>query len=115
MASGADAKVVVLKAKPKITAKSKTFKVKAKAKKVTATLKDNRGRAMKNVKLTLKVKGKKYTAKTNKKGVATFKVKLAKKGTYSTKIAFKANSNYKAVSKTIKINLNLFIIYSFLI
>ena len=105
LGSSADAKVVVSKAKPKLSAKSKTFKVKSKTKKVTATLKDNKGRAMKNIKLTLKIKNRKYTVKTNNKGVATFKVKLTKKGNYKAKIDFKANSNYNAVSRTVKIKI----------
>ena len=103
--SSADAKIIVGKAKPKITAKSKTFKAKTKIKKVTATLKDNKGRVMKNIKLTLKIKNKKYTAKTGKKGVAIFKVKLTKKGKYLSKITFKGNNNYRAVTKTIKIKI----------
>ena len=79
-------KIVVKKATPKITAKTKTFKVKTKIKKFTVTLKDNKGRVMKKVKLYLKVKCKTYKSKTNSKGKATFKItKLNKKGTYSTK------------------------------
>ena len=79
-------KIVVKKATPKITAKTKTFKVKTKIKKFTVTLNDNKGRVMKKVKLYLKVKGKTYKSKINSKGKATFKItKLNKKGTYSTK------------------------------
>ena len=57
--STASAKVVVNKASPKMVAKKKTFKTKTK--KYTITLKDNKGKAMKKVKVTLttKVKGKK--------------------------------------------------------
>lgn len=103
-ASSKSVKVVVGKATPKITAKAKKFKLKTKTKKFTAVLKDNKGRAMKNVKLTVKVKGKTYSAKTNSKGKATFKItKLNKRGTYKAKIAFKANSNYRAATKTVKI------------
>ncbi len=101
--SAGNVKIIVNKAKPKLTARLKTFKLKTKNKKFKATLKDNLGHVMKNTKLTLKVKGKKYTAKTNKKGVATFKVKLNKKGYFRAKISFKGNTNYKTVSKTVKI------------
>ncbi len=45
---------------PKIVAKKATFKVKTKTKKYTVSLKDNNGKVMKKVKLTLKV-GKKPT------------------------------------------------------
>ena len=104
LASSKNVNVVVVKATPKITAKAKTFKLKTKTKKFTAVLKDNKGRAMKKVKLTLKVKGKTYKATTNTKGKATFKItKLNKKGSYKAKITFNANSNYKSASKTVKI------------
>lgn len=103
-AKSTTAKVVVAKATPKLTAAKKTFKAKVKTKKVTATLKDNKGKVLKNIKVTLKVKGKTYTAKTNKKGVATFKVtKLTKKGTYKGTVKFAGNKYFKAASKTVKI------------
>ncbi|WP_407376294.1 Ig-like domain-containing protein [Methanobrevibacter sp.] len=96
-------KIVFAKATPKLTAKSKTFKVKTKTKKVTATLKDNKGKVMKKVKVTLKVNKKTYSAKTNSKGIVTFKVKLTKKGTFKAIYKFMGNSNYKSISKTLKI------------
>ena len=55
------------------------------------------------MKLTLKVKGKTYKAKTNNKGKATFKIKINKKGKYKATITYKGNSKYKKVSKTLKI------------
>ena len=100
----ADSKDSSPKLTPKLIAKKKTFKVKTKIKKYTATLKTNKNKAMKKVKLYLKVKGKTYTAKTNNKGKAIFKIKnLKKKGTYKAKITFKGNKNYKKVTKTVKI------------
>ena len=56
--------------------KSKNVKVKKskKTKKFSATLKTSAGKAIKGKKITFKIKGKKYTAKTNKKGVATIKI-----------------------------------------
>lgn len=98
-----NANIVVKKANPKLIAVKKTFKVKVKTKKLTATLKDNKGKVLKNTKLTLKIKGKKYTAKTNKKGQATFKVKLNKKGTYKGTVKFTGNKLFNTVSKTVKI------------
>lgn len=93
------------KATPKLIAKKASFKVKQKIKKYIATLKTNKNKAMKKVKLYLKVKGKTYTAKTNTKGKAIFKIKnLKKKGTYKAIVTFKGNSNYNKVSKTVKIN-----------
>ena len=102
-ASSLSAKVTVKKAAPKLTAAKKTFKVKAKTKKVTATLKNNKGKVLKKVKLTLKIGKKTYTAKTNSKGVATFKVKLTKKGTYTGTVKFAGNKYFKAASKKVKI------------
>ena len=102
-ASSFSVKVVVNKAKPKITAKKKTFKAAAKTKKVTATLKNNKGKVLKKVKLTLKIGKKIYSAKTNSKGVATFKVKLTKKGKYAGKVKFAGSKYYKAVTKKVYI------------
>ena len=51
-------------------------KKKAKSCKFSATLKTSKGKAIKNKKITFKIKGKKYTAKTNSKGVATITIKL---------------------------------------
>ena len=102
-ASSFSVKVVVNKAKPKITAKKKTFKAAAKTKKVTATLKNNKGKVLKKVKLTLKIGKKIYSAKTNSKGVATFKVKLTKKGKYTGKVKFAGSKYYKSVTKKVYI------------
>lgn len=56
---------------------------------------------MKKAKVTLKVKGKKYSAKTNNKGKATFKItKLTKKGKYTATLKFKGSKYYTA--KTVK-------------
>ena len=94
------ATIKVTKATPKMTAKKATLK----NKKYTITLKDNQNKAMKKVKVTLKVKGKTYKAKTNKKGKATFKItKLTKRGKYTAKVKFKGNKYFKAVTKTVKL------------
>ena len=97
-------KVTVKKATPKLAAAKKTFKAKVKTKKYTVNLKDNLNRGMKNVKLTIKIKGKTYTAKSNANGKATFKItKLTKKGKYSATVTFKGNSYYNKVTKKVKI------------
>ena len=94
-------KITVNKEKTKITAKAKTFK---KSKEYTATLKNSKGKAVKKVKVILKVKGKTYKATTNSKGKVTFKLtKLTKKGKYTAKITFKGNACYKASTKKVKI------------
>ena len=76
-----------------------------KTKKYAITLKSGK-KPVKNVKVTLKVKGKTYNAKTNAKGKAVFKIKkLSKKGKFKATIKFKGNAYYKAVSKKVKITI----------
>lgn len=104
-ASSIGPKVVVKKANVKLAAKAKTFKAKAKTKKLTVTLKNNKGKVMKNIKLTLKVGKKIYTSKTNKKGVATFKLKLSKKAKYTGTVKFAGNKYFYALSKKVKITI----------
>jgi C1A family cysteine protease len=96
--------VVVNKAKPKLTAAKKTFKVKDKTKKYVVTLKTNKNKVYKKAKVTVKVNGKTYSAKTNSKGQATFKLtKLTKKGTFTAKVKYAGNTKFKAVTKSVKI------------
>ena len=103
--SAKDVKVTVKKATPILTAKKATLKAKTKTKKYAVTLKDNVGKAMNKVQVSLKVKGKTYKATTNAKGKATFKIKkLTKKGTYKATVTFKGNGNYNKITKTVKIN-----------
>ena len=101
--SNGSAKVVVKKATPIMAASSKTFKAKAKTKKVTVTLKNNKKSPMKKTKVTLTVNKKTYKAKTTSKGIATFTVKLTKKGKYTAVYKYAGSSNYKAASKKVKI------------
>lgn len=101
--SEGSASVKINKAASKITAKKKTFKAKKKTKKYTITLKSGK-KAIGKVKVTIKIGKKTYTAKTNKKGKATFKVKkLTKKAKYNAVIKFKGNKYYKATTKKVKI------------
>ena len=95
-----------------ITASAKTYKSTAKTKKYTVILKTNRGSSADGKtyfgagkKLTLKVNGKTYTAKTNAKGQVTFSLKITKKGTYSALIKYAGDDTYKAASKSVKITI----------
>lgn len=98
-------KVTVYKATPKLTAKNKKFKASKKVKKYVVILKDNVGKAIGKAKLTLKIKGKTYRAKTNSNGKAVFKIKnLNKKGKYKATVTFSGNSHFNMVSKKVKIN-----------
>ena len=97
-------KIRILKENTKIAAKKKTFKRSKKVKKYTITLKDSKKKAIKKVKVTLKVNGKTFTAKTNANGKATFKIKkLTKKGTFISKVKFSGNYYYNTISKKVKI------------
>jgi hypothetical protein len=98
-------KVTVNKQATKAVFKAKTFKVKAKTKKVSFTLKDAKGKAIKGKKITVKVNGKTYTATTNAKGVATVSLKLTKKGKYTATAKFAGDTSYKAITKKAKITL----------
>jgi hypothetical protein len=55
---------------------------KAKTVKFTAKLLDKNGKAFKNKVVTFKIKGKKYSAKTNAKGIATASLKNLNVGKY---------------------------------
>ena len=102
--SAINVKVTVKKAASKLTAGKKTFKAKTKVKKYAAVLKDSTGKVIKNAKLTLKVKGNVYSAKTNSKGKAVFKItKLNKKGTYKAVIKFNGDKYYSKSGKNTKI------------
>lgn len=99
------AKVTVTKQTAKLTTKKASYKAKAKTKKLTATFKSAKGKAIKGKKITFTVKGKTYTAKTNAKGVATVNVKLTKKGTYTFTAKFAGDDTYKAISKKAKLTI----------
>ena len=104
LTSNNTAKVVVSKATPKITAKAQTYKVSVKTKKYSVTLKGNDNKALANVKLSIKVNGKTYSAKTNSKGTATFKITgLTKKAKYIGLITYAGNKYYKNLSKKVQI------------
>ena len=97
-------KIIINKEKTKIIAKNIKFKKAKKIKRYTVALKNSKGKAIKKVKVYLKVKGKIYKAKTNSKGKATFKItKLTKKGKFSAAISFKGDKYYKKSIKKSKI------------
>ena len=90
---GMPTKVVKVDPRVYIHKKKGNFKVK---------LTDCRGNPLASKKVIFKIKNKKYTRKTNSKGVATLKIKL-KAGTYKIKVGFKKDSVYNKVTKKFKI------------
>ena len=92
--------------KTKIKLTLKKVKVKKSAKKLVlrATLKIN-GKAVKGKKITFKFKGKKYRAKTNKKGVAkvTIKKKVLKKLKVGKKVKYQATYGKVTKKYTVKV------------
>ena len=93
-----------MKNKPSINAKNKSFKDKTKIKKYSVVLKNSLGETLKNKKVTLKVNGKTYNAKTDANGKAVFKInKLTKKGTFSATISYAGDKSYSKVNKKVKI------------
>ena len=99
-------KITINKEKTKIIAKKKSFRYDAKVKKFFITFKDSKNKVLKNRKLSLKVKGKTYKAKTNSKGKAIFKLsKLRKVGTWTAIIKYAGDQCYKSSAKKVKIRL----------
>ena len=95
-----------------ITAAAKSYKATAKTKKYTVTLKSIKGASADGKtyfaagkKVTMKINGKTYTAKTNAKGQATFSLKITKKGKFAASIKYAGDNTYKAASKSVKITI----------
>ncbi|MBQ6099063.1 MAG: right-handed parallel beta-helix repeat-containing protein [Methanobrevibacter sp.] len=106
-------KITVTKKTTSISASAKSYKASAKTKSYTVTLKTEKGSSIdgktylrngKTIKLT--VNGKTYTAKTNAKGQATFKLDITKKGTYTANINFAGDNGYQASKASAKITIN---------
>ena len=104
--------ITIVKKPVTITAGAKTFKASAKTKKYTVSLKtitgasaDGKTYFKAGKKVTLKINGKTYSAKTNDKGQVTFNLKLTKKGTFTAAIKYAGDTTYNAVSKNVKIKI----------
>lgn len=100
------AKIKVSTQNTKITSSSKTYKASAKTKTLTATLKSSvNGNPISGKKLTFTVNGKSYTATTNSKGVASVKVSLSSKKTYSFTVKYAGDDTYSSSSASGKLTI----------
>ena len=99
------AKITVNKKKTSLTVPNKSFKASAKTKTLTATLRDGKGNLVANKKISFTVNGKTYSANTNSKGVASVKVSLSSKKTYSFSVKFAGDTCYGAVTKSAKVTI----------
>ena len=106
-------KITINKKTAKLSAPAKTYKASAKTKSYTVTLSTIKGSSADgktylgaNKAITLTVNGKTYTAKTNAKGQATFKLSITKKGTYTATVNYAGDNTYNAAKTTAKIKIN---------
>ena len=103
VASLGTGKLTLTKDSTSLTSAGKTYAVTATSKSITLTLKDGSGNVIANRKVTATVNGKTYTATTNSKGVATFKLTLKTVKTFTISLKFAGYSYYTASSKSIKV------------
>ena len=107
LGSTANAYVTIKKNKVKFVSPTKKVKKsKAKKAKFKITLKTSNNKVLAKKRVYIKINKKTYKAKTNAKGVATFKLKLPKKKkTYKYKVTFKGDkaNNKKTFSKKLKV------------
>ncbi|WP_297982644.1 Ig-like domain-containing protein [uncultured Methanobrevibacter sp.] len=97
------AKITVEKQKPSLTVPAKNYKANAKTKTLTATFKDAKGVAVKGKKITFTVNGKSYTATSNANGIASVKVSLNSKGSYSFVAKYNGDDTFLAVTHSAKL------------
>jgi|GEM_PF-7102999 len=89
----------------KLTTSKYSYKSAAKTKTLKATLKTTNGTLVSGQKITFKVNGQYYIATTNSKGVASVKVSLSAKKTYTYTASFTANYQYNSSTSTNKITI----------
>lgn len=97
------AKITVIKKKMTLTVPAKTYKASAKTKTLTATIKSNVGNLVSGKKITFTVNKKTYTAKTDANGVASVKISLSTKKTYSFTVKYAGGTYWDSVTATGKL------------
>ena len=101
LSSKTTSKIIVKAGSKKSKIKSSNIKIKLNKKKTfKLKLTSSAGKALSGQKIMIKVNGKQYIIKTNKKGIAKISLKFKKAKKYKLKMSFLGNSNFKAVSKT---------------
>ena len=93
-------KITVKKQKTSLTVKTKTLKLKSKSKVIKISLKNHFKKSIPKKTLYLTINKKTYKAKTNSKGIASFKVSLKTKNSFKFTAKFKGNKYYNAVSRS---------------
>ena len=96
------AKLTIVPLATSLTAAKYSYKRTAKVKRLKTVLKSGKT-VLKYQKVTFRVNGKNYVAKTNYRWIAIVKVKLTKKGTYKYSVKYAGNNKYKAASRTNKV------------
>ena len=102
--SSAKASIAVKRTGQKIISSNKSF-APNKVSYYTFTLKDQNNKVIANKNVKVTINKKTYTVKTNSKGIAKVKIKLAKKKTYKVTIKSAKTNKYNAVTKTSKITI----------
>jgi len=100
------AMIVVNPLKTKLTSSKTTYKSAAKTKTIKATLKSNNGTLLSNKKITFTVNNKTYISTTNSKGVASIKIPITTKGTYTFTAKFDGDYQYASKSTSSKLIIN---------
>lgn len=98
-------KITVNTQKGSLTVPNKSYAASAKTKTLTATFKTANGKVVAGKKVSFTVNGKTYTAKTNDKGVASVKVSITKKGSYTVTAKYAGDSTFSEMSKTAKLTI----------
>lgn len=99
------AKITVKRQTPILKVSNVAYKSSAKTKTITAVLKTANNALLKYKKLSFTINGKTYTASANSKGVASLKVSLSTKKTYSFTVKMASDNTYNAVSKSAKLTI----------
>lgn len=97
--------VKAIKEGSKLTAANKVYKANLKKKVYKVVLRTKSNKAIANAKVTIRVNGVTYVAKTNAKGIAALAItKLTKKGNHIAIVKFAGNAFYIGIAKKVRIS-----------